>query len=154
MICFISQIVLMAFSVKCGIGKTSCNIIILYCLCCSAVYLCTYVVLAAYASHPFHYRSGFDFCSQDLFNILTRSGTTRICQGIRFIQVPIYSCIYIRDRTPCGSYHLSYFPFYDWRKTLIFAVIRTRLGGIFYSNHVVTVHYAFYFINTTIFVGG
>jgi len=49
----------------------------------------TYVALAAYASHPFHYRSGFDFCSQDLFNILTRSGTTRICQGIRFIQVPI-----------------------------------------------------------------
>lgn len=76
-----SNIVLLAFSV---VANTYYNIIL------SAlqwVPMC--YALAAYASHPFHYRSGFDFCSQDLFNILTRSGTTRICQGIRFIQVPI-----------------------------------------------------------------
>lgn len=109
--------------------------------------------LAAYSSHPFHYRSGFDFCSQDLFNILTRSGTTRICQGIRFIQVPIVLKIYSRSNT---LWLLSFIIFSILRLTKNINLRRDSYTPRwdFYSNHVVTVHYAFYFINTTIFGDG
>jgi len=139
-------------------GNTSSYSIILLYTVCAAVctYLCTYVALAAaYSSHPFNYigRSGFDFCSQDLFNILTRSGTTRICQGIRFIQVPIFLYIYSRSNT---LWLLSFIIFSILRLTKNINLRRDSYTPRwdFYSNHVVTVHYAFYFINTTIFGGG
>lgn len=72
-------------------------------------------VLAYYTSHPF---TTVDlvfrfFIPKTYLTILTRSGTTRICQGTP------------RDhRTPCALCLLSrsfiiFFRFYRWRKTLI-----------------------------------